>query len=68
MMLLSSAGYLINGLEHLTQRVFLHHTHNKGVCHTGALPFILKKYHEAKEKLWKLKYFTMKKCNLQKVL
>jgi hypothetical protein len=32
-----------------------------------ALPFTLKKYLKAKEKLWKLKYFTMQKYNnLQK--
>jgi hypothetical protein len=31
-----------------------------------ALPFTLKKYLKAKEKLWKLKYLTMKKYNLQK--
>jgi hypothetical protein len=36
---------------------------DKGVCHTGALPFtFLKKYLEANvEELWKLKYFTMQK-------
>jgi hypothetical protein len=35
------------------------------VCHTLALPFILK---YSKEELWKLKYFTMQKYNLQKIL
>jgi hypothetical protein len=40
----------------------------QGVCHTVALPFYIKKYLKAKEELWKLKYFTMKKCNLQKIL
>jgi seryl-tRNA(Sec) selenium transferase len=35
------------------------------VCHTVALSFTLKKYLKAKEELWKLKYFTMQKCNLQ---
>jgi hypothetical protein len=39
---------------------------NKGACHTLALPFTLKKYLKAKEELWKLKYFTMQKYNLQK--
>jgi hypothetical protein len=39
---------------------------NKGVCHTVALPFTFKKYLKAKEELWKLKYFTMQKYNLQK--
>jgi hypothetical protein len=36
------------------------------VCHTAALPFTLKKYLNAKKELWKLKYFTMQKYNLQK--
>jgi hypothetical protein len=31
-----------------------------------ALPFKRKKYLKAKEELWKLKYFTMQKYNLQK--
>jgi hypothetical protein len=33
---------------------------------TMALPFTLKRCLKAKEKLWKLKYFTMQKHNLQK--
>jgi hypothetical protein len=33
-----------------------------------ALPFTLKKYLKAKEELWKLKYFTRPKYNLQKSL
>jgi hypothetical protein len=33
-----------------------------------ALPFALKKYLAAKEKLWKLKHLTMRKYNLQKIL
>jgi hypothetical protein len=33
----------------------------QGVCHTMALPLAFKKYLEAKEELWKLKYFTMQK-------
>jgi hypothetical protein len=34
-----------------------------------ALPFTLKKYLKAKEEeLWKLKYFTMQKHNLPKIL
>jgi hypothetical protein len=28
----------------------------------------IKKYLQAKEELWKLKYFTMQKYNLQKIL
>jgi hypothetical protein len=36
------------------------------VCHTIALPFIyIEKYLQAKDELWKLKYFTMQKYNLQ---
>ncbi len=38
---------------------------NKGVCHTVALPIYIKKYLKAKEELWKLKYFTMQKYDLQ---
>jgi hypothetical protein len=37
-----------------------------GVCHSVALPFTLKKYLKAKEEIWKFKYFTMQKYNLQK--
>jgi hypothetical protein len=33
-----------------------------------ALPFALKKYLKAKEELWKLKYFTMQKYNLEQIL
>jgi hypothetical protein len=40
----------------------------QGMCHTVALPFTFKKYLKAKEELWKLKYFTMPKDNLQKIL
>jgi hypothetical protein len=39
----------------------------QGVCHIMALPFT-KKYGKAEEKLRKLKYFTMKKYNLQNIL
>jgi hypothetical protein len=45
---------------------FEHIPTTQGVCHTVALPFyIKKKYLKAKEELWKLKYFTMQKYNLQ---
>jgi len=40
----------------------------QGVCHIVALSFTLKCIFEAKEELWKLKYFTMQKYNLQKIL
>ncbi len=38
-----------------------------GVSHCG-LAIFMKKYLKAKEELRKLKYFTMQKCNLQKIL
>jgi hypothetical protein len=39
------------------------------VCDTVAFAIYIKKYVKAKEELWKLKYFTMKKYNLpQKIL
>jgi hypothetical protein len=40
----------------------------QGTCHTMALPIYIKKCLKAKEELWKLKYFTMQKYNLQKIL
>jgi hypothetical protein len=40
----------------------------RGVSHCG-LAIYMKKYPKAKEEgLWKLKYFTMQKYNLQKIL
>jgi hypothetical protein len=40
---------------------------SEGVCHIVALPFTLKCVLRQKKKiLWKLKYFTMQKYNLQK--
>jgi hypothetical protein len=39
----------------------------RGVLHCG-LAIYIKKYLKAKEELWKLKYFTMQKYNLQKIL
>jgi hypothetical protein len=41
---------------------------NKSVSHCGLAIYIIKKYLKAKEELWKLKYFTMQKYNLQKIL
>ncbi len=39
----------------------------QGVCHTVAFAvYKKKKYLKAKEELWKFKYFTMQKDNLQK--
>ncbi len=48
----------------------------QGACHIVALPFTLKsikaiyikKYLDAKEELWKLKYVTMEKYKLHKIL
>jgi len=38
----------------------------QGFCHTVAVPSTLKRIlREKKEDLWKLKYFTMQKYNLQ---
>jgi hypothetical protein len=46
-----------------------HNKHQKGVCHTCGLAIDIKKYLKAKEEeLWKLKYFTMPKYNLQNIL
>jgi hypothetical protein len=38
----------------------------QGACHTMALPFTLKSILRQKEELWKFKYFTMQKSNIQK--
>jgi hypothetical protein len=40
----------------------------QGVCHTVALPFTLKSILRQREELWELKYFTMQKFNLPKIL
>jgi len=40
----------------------------QGACHTVALPIHIKNYLKAKEELGKLKYYTMQKYNLQKIL
>jgi hypothetical protein len=49
-----------HGLEDLNVR-----NKTRGVSHSGLANYI-KKYCKAKEELWKLKYFTMQKYNLQK--
>jgi hypothetical protein len=38
----------------------------RGACHNVALPFTFKSILRLKEELWKFKYFTMQKYNLQK--
>jgi hypothetical protein len=40
-------------------------TKTRGVSHTLGLAIYIKKYLRAREELWKLKYFTMQKYNLQ---
>jgi hypothetical protein len=40
-------------------------TETRSVSHCG-LAIYIKKYIKAKEELWKFKYFTMQKYNLQK--
>ncbi len=45
------------------------HMKTRGVSHCGLCHFKIKtRYLKAKEEFWKLKYFTMQKYNLQKVL
>jgi hypothetical protein len=39
---------------------------NKGLCDTMGIAIYINKYLKAKEELWKFKYFTMQKYNLQK--
>jgi hypothetical protein len=46
---------------------FLEVTKTRGVSHCGLAKYI-KKYFEAKEELWKLKYFTMQNYNLQRIV
>ncbi len=40
----------------------------RGVSRYYGVAIYIKKYLEAKEELWKLKYFTMQKYNLQKIV
>jgi hypothetical protein len=42
--------------------------YQQGLCNTVALPFTFKSIFKPKEELLKLKYFTMQKYNLQKIL
>jgi hypothetical protein len=51
----------------LASNKFMKGNVNKGWCVTR-WPIYIKKYLTAKEELWKLKYFSMQKCNLQKIL
>jgi hypothetical protein len=45
----------------------MHTTWTRGVSHNG-LAIYIEKYLKPKEELWKLKYFTMQKYNLQNIL
>jgi len=47
--------------------IFSETPETRGVSHCG-LAIYIKKYLKAKEELWKIKYFTMQKYNLQKIL
>jgi hypothetical protein len=40
----------------------------QAVCHTYGLAIYIEKHLKAKEELWKLKYFSMQKYNLQTIL
>jgi hypothetical protein len=51
----------------VTQHLHWYHSETRGVLHCG-LAIDIKKYLNAKEELWKLKYFTVQKYNLQKIL
>jgi len=51
-----------HGREELDQ------TNKECVSHTLALPFTFRSILMQKKKLWKLKYFTMQKYNLPKIL
>jgi hypothetical protein len=63
----------INGSErtgldrHTDRRSELIYKIKQGACHCS-LAIYIKKYLNAKEDLWKLKYSTMQKYNLQKIL
>jgi len=52
---------ILNGFSCLFPR------EDKGVSHHG-LAIYIQKYLKPKQDLWKLKYFTMQKYNLQKIL
>jgi len=53
----------IINILYIFNQIFL----TRGVSHCGHAIYN-KKYLKAKEELWKLKYFTMQKYNLQKIL
>jgi hypothetical protein len=57
-------SWLAKGLWNLVQHYF-----QQGVCHRVALPFTFKSILiNSREELWKLKYFTMQKYDLEKIL
>ncbi len=58
-----STGFLFC---HLDAKVHLEDQLKQGAMSHCGLAIYIKKYLKAKEELWKLKYFTMQKYNLQK--
>jgi hypothetical protein len=60
----SSYGWSLFWLHHKIDPIII----NKDVSHYGLAIYIKKKDLKAKKKLWKLKYFTVQKYNLSKIL
>jgi hypothetical protein len=54
-------------IEHQQHWKHQHKVKTRGVSHCGLAIYIFK-YLKAKEKIWKVKYFTMKKNHLQKII
>jgi hypothetical protein len=59
--------HLLHTCPPLFELVLAFITPTRGVSHL-AFAIDIKKYLKAKEELWKPKYFTMQKYNLQKIL
>jgi hypothetical protein len=57
-----------NGLHKICKNVKNQTKSNKGCVRCGLAIYIIKKYLKVKEELWKLKYFTLQKYSLQKIL
>ncbi len=55
----------LNSSKSVASGFTLHKTRGVSCC---GLAIHIKKYLKGKEELWKLKYFTMQKYNLQKIL
>jgi len=52
-------------MKDVQRKIYSKTPKKQGVCHTVALAIYIKKYLKANEELWKFKYFTMQKYNLQ---